>query len=227
MERSRHKGTKGRPNSLVHHGSRERIQEFGEVFTSEREVNAMLNLIKQETNRIESRFLEPACGTGNFIVEVLRRKLDVVESLYNKSKLKYERYAVLAISSIYGIDILEDSVIYCRERLFNYFNEQYTKLYGKKCSEACRNSIKFILERNILCGDSLTMQTVTGKESSIVFSEWSAVNTSMLKRRDYSLASLLESQSMDTCSGSAKKACTLEPIKEFPLIHFLRLAQDD
>lgn len=144
--------------------SKKRVADHSEVFTSKREVNAMLNLIKQETDRIESRFLEPACGTGNFIVEVLRRKLDVVESLYNKSKLKYERYAVLAISSIYGIDILEDNVIYCRERLFNYFNGQYTKIYGKKCSEACRNSVQFILERNILCGDSLTMQTVTGKD---------------------------------------------------------------
>jgi len=86
--------------------SKQRVVDHGEVFTSEREVNAMLDLVKQETDRIESRFLEPACGTGNFLIEVLHRKLDVVESRYKKSKLEYERYAVLAVSSIYGVDIL-------------------------------------------------------------------------------------------------------------------------
>ena len=80
--------------------SKKRVTDHGEVFTSEREVNAMLDLVKQETERIDSRFLEPACGTGNFLVEVLRRKLSIVESRYKKSQLEYERYAVIAISSI-------------------------------------------------------------------------------------------------------------------------------
>ncbi|HHF7368194.1 TPA: SAM-dependent DNA methyltransferase [Legionella bozemanae] len=208
--------------------SKKRVVDHGEVFTSEREVNAMLNLIKQETDRIESRLLEPACGTGNFLVEVLHRKLNVVKARYRKSKLEYERYAILAISSIYGIDVLEDNVIYCQKRLFNYFDEQYTKLYGEDCSQACRNSARFILERNILWGDALTMKTCE-KEEPIVFSEWSAVNGSMLKRRDYSLAHLLECQSMDSsdiCSDLPRSAFIPKPIKEFPLMHFLRLDQN-
>lgn len=206
--------------------SKKRVVDHGEVFTSEREVNAMLNLIKQETDRIESRFLEPACGTGNFLVEVLHRKLDVVEAHYRKSKLEYERYAVLAVSSIYGLDILEDNVIYCHERLFNYFNERYTKRYGDDCSQACRNSVRFILERNILWGNALTMKTMGGKGEPIVFSEWSAVNGIMLKRRDYSLAHLLECQSMDNpslYSDFVQSNFIPTPIKEFPLMHFLRL----
>lgn len=85
--------------------------DHGEVFTSEREVNAMLDLIKPETERIESRFLEPASGTGNFLIEVLHRKLNVVETRYKKSQREYERYAVIAVSSLYGIDILEDNVL--------------------------------------------------------------------------------------------------------------------
>lgn len=209
--------------------SKQRVVDHGEVFTSEREVNAMLDLVKQETDRIESRFLEPACGTGNFLIEVLHRKLDVVESRYKKSKLEYERYAVLAVSSIYGVDIQEDNVIQCRDRLFGYFNERYIQLYSDDCSPECRKSVQYILERNILWGDALTMKTVCGKEDPIVFSEWSAVNGSLLKRRDYSLAHLLAYQPMDgfnLFSDLGESAFIPKPVKEFPLMHFLRLDQD-
>ena len=91
--------------------SKKRIADHGEVFTAEREVNAMLDMVKQETERIDSKFLEPACGDGNFLAEVLKRKLAVVESRYGKSQLEFERYLVIAVSSIYGVDILEDNAI--------------------------------------------------------------------------------------------------------------------
>ena len=94
--------------------SKQRVADHGEVYTHAREVNAMLDLVKSETERIESRFLEPACGTGNFLVEILNRKLAVVSARYAKSQLEWERYAVLAVSSIYGIDILADSVLALR-----------------------------------------------------------------------------------------------------------------
>jgi type I restriction-modification system DNA methylase subunit len=90
--------------------SKQRVADHGEVLTGKREVNAMLDLVKQETERIESRFLEPACGNGNFLTVILERKLAVVEKRYGKSQLDFERYAVLAVSSIYGIDILDDNV---------------------------------------------------------------------------------------------------------------------
>ena len=73
--------------------SKKRVADHGEVFTAEREVNAMLDLVKQETERIDSRFLEPACGDGNFLTEVLKRKLIVVENRYRKSQLEFERYS--------------------------------------------------------------------------------------------------------------------------------------
>src|SRR6185503_12455837 len=101
----------------------------GEVLTGKREVNAMLDLVKQETERIDSRFLEPACGDGNFLTVILERKLAVVENRYGKSQLDFERNAVLAVSSIYGIDILEDNVIECQKRLFEIFNQRYSNLY--------------------------------------------------------------------------------------------------
>ena len=97
--------------------SKKRVADHGEVYTNKREVNAMLNLVKQETERIESRFLEPACGTGNFLSEILARKLVIVEDRYVKHQHDFELYGVLAISSIYGIDLLEDNVEACRNRL--------------------------------------------------------------------------------------------------------------
>lgn len=208
--------------------SKKRVSDHGEVFTSEREVNAMLDLVKQETERIESRFLEPACGTGNFLIEVLRRKLDVVESRYKKSKLEYERYAVIAVSSIYGVDILEDNVFQCRDRLFEYFDARYTKLYGDDASSDCRKSVRFILSKNILWGDALTMKTADGKNAPIVFAEWSAVNGTMIKRRDYSLSNLLDYQPMPEGTLFADPESVIpKPVKEFPLTHFLKLGEDN
>lgn len=101
--------------------SRERVQQHGEVFTNEREVNAMLDLVKHETERIDSRFLEPACGDGNFLAEILRRKLQVCRNFVEQGKntqLEYEKNAVLAVSSIYGIELLMAQVAYLNRQLF-------------------------------------------------------------------------------------------------------------
>ena len=135
--------------------SKKRVADHGEVFTNEREVNAMLDLVKHETERIDSRFLEPACGNGNFLAEVLRRKLKVVDQRYGNIQMDWERYAVIAVSSIYGVDILEDNAKECRERLFNIFDDFYTALFMDKCKEECRRSIRFLFDRNILWGDAL------------------------------------------------------------------------
>ena len=106
--------------------SKERVTEHGEVFTNEREVNAMLDLVKDETERIESRFLGPACGDGNFLIEILRRKLAVVKRQYGRSRSDYEKYSILALSSIYGVDIMEDNAAECRKRLFRNQNGTWT-----------------------------------------------------------------------------------------------------
>ena len=117
----------------------------------------MLDLVKSETERIDSRFLEPACGTGNFLAEILERKLRVVEIRYSKSQLEFERYSILAISSIYGIDILEDNIQQCRERLFGIFDLNYLRLFKNKSRDACRESVRYILERNIIHGDAISL----------------------------------------------------------------------
>lgn len=207
--------------------SKKRVADHGEVFTSEREVNAMLDLVKDETERIDSRFLEPACGNGNFLAEILSRKLKVVENRYGKSQLEYERYAIIAVSSIYGVEIQEDNAIECRERLFGLFNEKYTSLYGDKCKEECRQSVRFLLNRNILWGDALDFTNPVTKKP-IVFSEWSAVNGTQLKRRDYVFRFLVEKTHQFSLFNDEGEAAAIdEPIKDYPLIHFLKLGEDD
>ena len=111
--------------------TKKRISKYGEVFTSEREVQAMLNLVEHETQRIDAKFFEPACGNGNFLIEVLRCKLKIVRDRYSKIQSDYEKYSILAFSNIYGIDILEDNVIACRQRLFKQFEKIYRGLFAK------------------------------------------------------------------------------------------------
>lgn len=207
--------------------SKQRVAEYGEVYTPEWLVNDMLDLVKHETERIDARFLEPACGNGNFLAEVLRRKLNVVDQRYSKSQIEWERYAVIAVSSIYGVDILEDNAQECRERMFKIFDERYSLMFKDKCKEECRRSIKFLLSRNILWGDALNFTNPVTKQP-IVFSEWSAVNGSMMKRRDYMFKFLVEKTHQFSLFNDEGNAAAIdEPVKDFPLIHFLKLGEDD
>ena len=130
--------------------SMQRVADHGEVFTADSEVKAMCDLVKQETERSDSRFLEPACGDGNFLLEILTRKLAVVKKKYKRSPLDYEKNAILALSSIYGVDILLDNAIACRKRLFALWDNEYTGVCKKECNEATREAARFILSRNIV-----------------------------------------------------------------------------
>lgn len=208
--------------------SRKRVADHGEVFTSEREVNSMLDLVKQETERIDSRFLEPACGTGNFLAEILNRKLKVVKKRYSNNKLDYEKYAVLAITSIYGVDILEDNVLECRNRMFSIFNDEYTKICKEDANDECREAVRYILSRNILHGDALTMATLEGEP--IIFSEWSLVSGSMIKRRDYRYDELLAGSQeqisifmMGWEYDEEIQAFIPAPLREYPLMDYRRV----
>jgi len=207
--------------------SKKRVADHGEVYTAEREVKAMLDLVKQETERIESRFLEPACGTGNFLVEVLKRKLSVVESRYIKNQIEYERYAIIALSSIYGIDILQDNVQTCRDRLLGIFTHFYLSNYKNELKSEFLTTAEFILSKNILWGDALTLMSVGDNQQPIVFCEWSAVNGSMVKRRDFEFAHLMQCAPFEgdsLFSDLGEDVFIPTPVKEFELTNFLRLA---
>jgi len=210
--------------------SKDRISDFGEVFTNEREVNAMLDLVKHETERIESRFLEPACGDGNFLAEVLKRKLNVVMNRYRKNPDDYERYSVIAISSIYGVELLEDNTIECRNRLFRIWDEYYVKACGQDVNEESRKAVKFILSKNILNGDALSLKQTDG--NPIVFAEWTALNSVLLKRRDYRLDEMLDGHekqltifTTDWEYDEEVKAMIPKPIKEYPPVHYKKVNQ--
>ena len=208
--------------------SKQRVADHGEVFTAEREVKAMCDLVKQETERIESRFLEPACGNGNFLAEVLSRKLAVVKSRYGKSPADYEKYSVLAITSIYGVELLLDNAAECRARLFALWDEAYTANNKEEADALCREAVRFILEKNILCGDALTLRQADG--SPIIFAEWSLVTGNQIKRRDFALDELLnghsEQMTLDMVGweyDEEVQAFIPAPIREFPLTDYRRV----
>ena len=179
--------------------SRQRVADHGEVFTSEREVKAMCDLVKQETERIDSRFLEPACGDGNFLAEIITRKLEVVTKKYKKSAYDWERYSLLALGSIYGVDILADNCVACQERLFGIWDKAYKAACKKECNEETRNAARFILSLNIVRGNALSLRCVDEKqedtEEPIVFSEWSFPrNDAFIYRKDYTFDELVNGE---------------------------------
>lgn len=209
--------------------SRERVAAHGEVFTNPREVNAMLDLVKQETERIDSRFLEPACGDGNFLAEILRRKLKVCTA-HVKSKaftqLDFERNAVIAVSSIYGIEILPDNAQACRERLFDIFVELYHTLFAGNCKTECEDSVRYLLSKNIILGDALDMTTVSEPKQPIIMSEWSFIGDGMVNRRDFKYDLLTKAVPMEgpnLFSDLGDEAFMPDPVKTFQPVYFLNL----
>ena len=179
--------------------SRERVQKHGEVFTAPREVNAMLDLVRNETERLDSRFLEPACGDGTFLVEILRRKLAVahINYLKHQSQLQYEKDAILAISSICGIDILPDNAQECRVRLLTIFKKHYQSLFQDSWKPECIASAEFLLSKNIILGDALTYRRIDNPQEWIIISEWSMLPSGMMNRRDYEFSYLVGDSSAD------------------------------
>lgn len=227
--------------------SKKRVAEHGEVFTNEREVKAMCDLVAQECDRIDSRFLEPACGDGNFLAEILTRKLATVKKLYKSNPYDYERYSVLAITSVYGVDILADNVAECRERLFKLWDKDYKSVCKKAVTQETREAVKYILSKNILCGNALTLMRVDENQKDldlpIIFPEWSLMLGTKLKRRDFRLDVMLKANDkpksgqpslFDIPENMQKyisinpvtKEYMAEPICEYPPVHYRRVQEN-
>lgn len=225
--------------------SKQRVAEHGEVFTAEREVKAMCDLVSQECDRIDSRFLEPACGNGNFLTEIITRKLATVKRLYKRNPYDYERYSVVAVSSIYGVDIMQDNTEECRKRLYKIWNKEYTLVCKKQCNDETRKSVEYILSKNILCGNALTLMCVDENQQDtaipIIFPEWSLMLGTKLKRRDFRLDVMLKAgekpknvkqQSMFDRQDEINQYLSqnpvtgeymAEPICEYPPINYRRI----
>lgn len=209
--------------------SKARVTNHGEVFTHEREVNGMLDLVKNETERLDSRFLEPACGTGNFLAEILNRKLVVLKQKYRKGQPEYEKYGVVVISSLYGVDLLEDNVDECKERLLKIFEKEYTSIFKCQFNNEYVKVLKFILSKNIVCGDALTMKD--NKGNPLILSEWSMpYNDSKIKRREYSFKDIFNPTllwSFTTDSDTGERVILPNVYKDHPLINYMELAKNE
>lgn len=211
--------------------SKQRVADHGEVYTAKREVNAMLDLVKEETERIDSRFLEPACGTGNFLVEILNRKMEAVRKQFSKNRYEYDRASAQAVSSMYGVELLPDNVETCRQRLLTQYLDTYRQHQSADASPDLEHCIQFLLKKNILCGDALTM--LQENEEPITFCEWTFIGTGgKVKRRDFELSELLKNVEYDKPKAGEEGllfADTGEPTfvhlpkREYPLTDYLKL----
>jgi|TARA_B110000881_G_C18447845_1_gene449481 hypothetical protein len=204
--------------------SKQRTIDFGEVNTGKKIVEKMLDLVKPELERIDSRFLEPACGDGNFLCEILTKKLNVVQRLHGKQQLDYEKFSILACSSIYGIELLSDNVQLARKKLLNIFTAGYTILYPNIKKEIVE-SFKFILSKNIVQGDALSFLCGKNLDKVLTLSEWSLVENSF-KRREFAYKDFISYSPIDgpnLFSDLGEEAFLPEPVKDYPLVKYFEI----
>ena len=175
--------------------SKQRVADHGEVFTPSWMVEDMLDLVKDESERIDSRFLEPACGDGNFLVQVLRRKLAAVELKYSQSDFERRQYALLALMCIYGIELLPDNIVECRAHLLKIFAEYLSLAPADDLYRAGFH----VLSQNLVYGDALTMRTHTAKP--ITFAEWGYLGKGRFQRRDFRFDNLTQSSAFNAADS--------------------------
>lgn len=229
--------------------SKQRVAEHGEVFTAEREVKAMCDLVATQCDNVDATFLEPACGDGNFLAEILDRKLARVKKDAKSDTTAWEWLSVRAVASLYGVDILQDNAEECRRRLFEQWDKAYKKACKKYCNDETRESVRYILSKNIVCGNALTMMRVDENqkdtEEYITFAEFKTCGrVYMLKRRDYRLDVLLKANetppeqhqlTMDTMVDDiynyleinpVTKEYMPKPLQEYTPLHYRRLKEN-
>lgn len=205
-------------NELVK--SRQRVADHGEVFTPSWMVEDMLNLISAESERIDSRFLEPACGSGNFLKAVLLRKLKTVENKYAKSAFEKNHQALMALMCIYGIELLPDNVEECRNNLLEIFDEYLNVDAGSSLHRAARA----VLEVNVVQGDALTLTKANGEH--IEFPEWAYLGAGKFQRRDFRYDALTQRASIQgTLFELFEEAQIFVPTYTFPPMSVEELAK--
>lgn len=195
--------------------SKQRVADHGEVFTPPWMVEAMLDLVRGETERIDSRFLEPACGSGNFLVQILRRKLAAVDLRYGKSDFERRHYALLALMCIYGIELLPDNIAECRANLLDVLAD-HLKLEE---SDELYRAASYVLSQNLVHGDALTMRT--SEDLPITFAEWGYLGKGRFQRRDFRLDTLTESSAFsaeDSLFAHLGKHDIFTPVVTYPSV---------
>ena len=201
--------------------SKQRVADHGEVFTPEWLVEAMLDLVKDETERLDSRFLEPACGSGNFLTKILKRKLAAVELRYAKSEFDRKHYALLSVMCIYGIELLKDNISECQTNVL----EVLTSYLNLDTEDELYRSASYVLSQNIVHGDALTMRDING--NPISFAEWGYLGKGKFQRRDFRF-DVLTGSSAFSAEGSLfadlGRHEIFQPIKTYEQITISQLA---
>ena len=205
--------------------SRQRVADHGEVFTNPREVNAMLDLVRDESFRLDSRFLEPACGDGNFLIEILRRKLSLLQDV--KSQTDWEFQSLIAVGSCYGIDILPDNAEACRTRLEEYILSHHPASERLHVDIPYLLSLRYMLQKNIVCGDALTYRTAENKP--ITFCEWTPIAGDLqFSRRDFQFDFLVtQSHQYSLFDEQGEVQSFDEPVRTYPPLHYTQLYRYD
>ena len=201
--------------------SKKRVADHGEVFTPLWLVEKMLDLVKGETERIDSRFLEPACGSGNFLVPVLQRKLAAVEAKFGKSDFERRHYALLAVMCTYGIELLSDNIAECRANMLEVFAD-YLNL-GE--TDEFYLAAFYVLSQNLVHGDALTMLADDGQP--ITFAEWGYLGKGKFQRRDFRFDALAQMSSFSqegSLFARLGKHEVFTPLKAYPPISARELA---
>ena len=199
-------------------------RDHGEVFTPPWLIDEMICLVKDEAEQISSRFLEPACGTGNFLKEVLIKKLTISKKKYGKSDFTLRHYALLALMSIYGIEILEDNVKECREKLISVYKD----FLGTKKNDEDISAASYVLEKNIVKADALSM--LTEENEPIIFSEWAYIGKGSYQRRDFRFDILTHASSFskkDSLFADLGKHEIFLPIKTYKPMSISSLAKEN
>jgi len=206
-----------RAESLVR--SKQRVADHGEVFTPSWLVNDMLDLVKDETERIDSRFLEPACGSGNFLVPILERKLAAVQARHGRSDFERRHYALFALMCVYGIELLADNAAECRENLLETFS-RFLKL---EPDDVWRRAATAVLAVNIVQGDALKMTDASGEP--ITFPEWGYLGRGKYQRRDFGYSNLTERASFQgTLFDAFEEHEIFIPARTYPPMSMQELA---
>lgn len=215
------------PKKEIQVKSSDRVRKHGEVFTAKREVEAMLDLVKNESERIDSRFLEPACGDGNFLTAILERKLKTVVSRYKNKKVDFEVQMLSALASIYGIDLLEDNIELARNRMLEIAITCYRQTLKREPDGQFQDIMKYILNTNIQQGDSLNGM------DKITFTQWTLVGYKF-KREEFSFSQLnQQAEIMNTplfsslTNDNGEDVFIPNPIKEYPLTYYRKLTEKE
>lgn len=201
--------------------SKQRVADHGEVFTPEWMVEAMLDLVKGETERIDSRFLEPACGSGNFLVKILQRKLAAVQLKYGRSEFERKHFALFGLMCVYGIELLPDNIAECRANLLEIFAD-FLELGP---SDDLYRAAFHVLSQNLVHGDAMKMQTCDGKP--ILFAEWGYLGKGRYQRRDFRFDSLTLSSAFseeDSLFSQLGKHEIFTPARTYPPMTVAELA---